>query len=209
MVGCLHPSIRLSHPPIQPLICPLNIYPSTYSPSTINPPPPIHPSPYPPIRVYPLTSYLPTELPKLPVTVCPLMAASTYLPSLPSTHPLFYPPVYKLIHLPPHQPNQISCSSIQPLNHAPIHLFIHLLINPPLYPSLTISPPATVHPSPTYLLSTCHLSLHPLTQAVCSYLPINLPPTHPPSPPPSIRPLTHCLPSRWPVLLMLNTHVGA
>lgn len=133
----------------------------------------------------------------------PLTCPTFHLPTL-----FFYPSVYKLIHLPPHQPNQISYSSIQSLNHSPIHLFIHLLINPPLYSSLTISPPATVHPSPTYLLSTCHLSLHPLPQAFCSYLPINLPPTHPPSPPPSIRPLTHCLPFRWPVLLTLNTHVG-
>ena len=134
-MGCLHPSIHLSHLPVQPLSCSLNIYPSTYPPSTINPPPPIHPSPYPPIHVYPLTTYLPTKLPKLPFTVYPLTTASTYLPNLPSTHPLFHPSVYKLVHLPPHRPNQISYSSIQPLSHSATGLFIHLLINPPLYSS--------------------------------------------------------------------------
>lgn len=98
--------------------------------------------------------------------------------------------------------------SVQPLNHSRVYSFTCSSTHPcPLHALMysSISPPPIVHPSLTSLLSACHLSLHPPTQAFCSYLPISLPPTHPPSPLPSICPLTHYLPSRWPVLLMLNT----
>ena len=69
----------------------------------------------------------------------------------------------------PYQPNQISDSSTQPLSHLPIHLFIPLLIHPPMDSSPTHGPicfstlsyPPTVYPFthlPTHSLPTCPIS---------------------------------------------------
>ena len=159
------------------------------------------------------------SLPISPLNSQSSHSLSTHSPLHPRTYPTFHLPTLFFTH-------QFTNSSIYlptDLTRSPIPLYSHLVTQPLVY-SFTcssthpctlhtvmyssISPPPTVRPSPVYPLSACHLSLHPPTQAFCSYLPINLPPTHPPSPPPSIRPMTHYLPSRWPVLLMLNTHVG-
>ena len=110
-----------------------------------------------------------------------------------STHSPLHPLTYPTFHLPTlfftHQFTNLSIYLPTDLTRSPIPLYSHL-ITQPLVCSFTcssthpcalhalmyasISPPPTVRPSPTYLLSACHLSLHP----------------HQPSPYPSTQPST-------------------
>lgn len=102
----VHPFI---HPclPIRPLICPLTIYPSIYSPSTTTSPTPCHPPTHPPPSVhlppsYPLTHLSPQQTAKSP-SHDPFTHHPIHLPTQPSIRlPTSYPFVYSLIHLPPH-----------------------------------------------------------------------------------------------------------
>lgn len=142
------------HPPFQPSLYLLRIYPSIHSPTHSSTTLLTHPHTY------------PSAHPSLPLNIHPSTPLWSYLFIYPTIHLSIYPPFHLPLHLPIYLPTQPSiyvsgCLSIHPsvihlLIHlsilSRIHLSVHLSMLPPTYPSTHPSVPSVIQifiPPPT------------------------------------------------------------